>query len=179
MTTWGTRGASTRTVAFEDDNEAYFFVAAGECAIGDLGNRFLWVCVTRIRRLPDGGRPVPVDVDTWRERVLWARTVTKVRRDPDARRLWHRVYGRLSEGRSGMLGAMTARAEAQVMRLACLYALTDGQSVVGLSHLRAALEVWRYAFESVRYIFGRTLGHPLADELLEAIQAAPGGLTRK
>jgi hypothetical protein len=47
-----------------------------------------------------------------------------------------------------MLGAVTARGEAQVMRLACLYALADISSFVRLEHLRAGLEVWRYCFDS-------------------------------
>ena len=67
---------------------------------------------------------------------------------------------------------MTARAEAQVMRLACLYAVEDMSYVVGLAHLQAALEVWRYCFESAAYIFGDSLGDPMADEILRALRTA-------
>ena len=48
-----------------------------------------------------------------------------VEHDDSARELWMRVYPQLSEGEPGMLGAMTSRAEAHVLRLACIYALSD------------------------------------------------------
>ena len=74
---------------------------------------------------------------------------------------------------------MTARAEAQTMRLACLYAVADRSVVVKLAHLRAALELWRYCFESTAYIFGSSLGDPTADDILRALKASPNGLTRR
>jgi hypothetical protein len=76
------------------------------------------------------------------------------------------------------VGAVTARAEAQVMRLALVYALMDGSSVISLAHLRAALEVWRYCFASARYVFGSTIGDPVADEILSALRRSEDGLTR-
>jgi hypothetical protein len=89
------------------------------------------------------------------------------------------VYAQLSAGRPGLLGAMTARAEAQVMRLACLYALGDRSTDIKLAHLQAALDVWRYCFDSARYIFGDRLGDPTADEIRRALRVAgEGGLTR-
>ncbi len=74
---------------------------------------------------------------------------------------------------------MTARAEAQVMRIACLYAVADRSSVVTVDHLRAALAVWRYCFASARALFGDRLGHPIADEILAALRRIwPESLTR-
>jgi hypothetical protein len=145
-----------------------------------FGNRFLWVCVCRSKELPDGGGAVDLDpfIPRIKAAVEFARQVGEVRRDLDASALWHRVYGRLSAGRPGLLGAMTARAEAQVMRLSCLYALGDVSPVVKSAHLRAALEVWRYCFDSSAYIFGGRLGDPTADEILNALRGAPLGLTR-
>jgi hypothetical protein len=69
-----------------------------------------------------------------------------------------------------MLGAMTARAEAQVLRLSCLYALADNTPIVGLPHLRAALELWRYCFESSAWLFGDRLGDPVADLILSELR---------
>jgi hypothetical protein len=154
---------------------------ATECANG-FGNRFLWACARRSRELPDGGEAV--DLEPYGERIRLAvdhaRQVTQLRRDADASCLWHRAYGPLSAGRPGLLGAMTGRAEAQVMRLACLYALGDRSYVVGLSHLQAALEVWRYCFASAKFIFGSRLGDPTADEILRALrQAWPASLAKK
>jgi hypothetical protein len=146
-----------------------------------FGNRFLWVCVRRSQVLPDGGGTVDWDplVQEMRATIAHACTVGELRRDPGAADLWHQVYGSLSEGRPGLLGAMTARAEAQVMRLACLYALNERSYVVCRAHLEAALDLWRYCFDSARYIFGDCLGDQTADAILQALRAAGDtGLTR-
>jgi DNA replicative helicase MCM subunit Mcm2 (Cdc46/Mcm family) len=99
-------------------------------------------------------------------------------RDEEARRLWHEVYGKLSKGGVGMFGAVTGRAEAQVMRLALLYALLGLSEVITRAHLVAALELWRYSEESARFIWGDRLGDQDVDDLLAAIRQAPLGLTR-
>ena len=161
-------------------HEVRRYLDATESANG-FGNRFLWVCVQRSKYLPDGGAFVRLDalIDRLRARVAHARECGEMRRDAEANRLWHRVYHQLSTGRPGLLGALTARAEAQVMRLACLYALGDGSHVVRVPHLEAALEVWRYCSDSAAYIFGDTLGDPEADRLLAALKTAgDSGLTR-
>ena len=95
-----------------------------------------------------------------------------------ARTLWAEVYPRLSEGYPGLLGAMTSRAEAQVMRVACIYALLDRSKVVQMQHLRAALAVWRYCEASARFLFGDSLGDPTADALLHLFRSKPEGVTR-
>ena len=156
------------------------YLDATEAANG-FGNRFLWVCARRSKLLPDGGAAVNLadHAETLGHVVAHARTVGALRRDPDAGLLWHQVYGRLSAGRPGMCGAMTARAEAQVMRIACLYALGDMSYVVAPAHLRAALALWRYCFQSAQYLFGDRLGDPTADEILSALRRAyPEALTR-
>ena len=77
-----------------------------------------------------------------------------------------------------MLGAITARAEAQVMRLALIYALLDRSTVIGATHLRAALAVWEYAEASAEFIFGNRMGDPDADNIFNALKCNPNGLTR-
>jgi len=98
-------------------------------AANGFGNRFLWIHAERSKLLPDGGAFETVDLSSVTSRlqraIEFARTVDEMRRDEEARELWHAVYGELSEGKVGLLGAMTARAEAHVMRLAMLYALLD------------------------------------------------------
>ena len=149
-----------------------------------FANRFLWLCVRRGQVLPDGGRIDSVDLDPIirgvADAVAYARTLgaVEVVRDDSARRLWHEVYEDLSAGRPGLLGAVTSRAEAQVMRLALVYALLDCSATISRPHLEAALAVWRYADASARFIFGDALGDPLADELLRAVRSRPEGMTR-
>jgi hypothetical protein len=84
----------------------------------------------------------------------------------------------LSEGQSGLVGALTSRAEAQVLRLSVIYAVMDKSSVVRSEHLLAALAFWDYAEESARYIFGNASGNPVADRILSALKdAGAAGMT--
>jgi hypothetical protein len=65
------------------------------------------------------------------------------------------------------------------MRLACLYALLDQSHTIRRVHLEAALALWKYCEDSVRYIFGDALGDAVADTVLLALNhAGPEGLTR-
>jgi hypothetical protein len=146
-------------------------------------NRMLWFCVRRARVLPFGGALDDETVADLGRRtavaIAAARQRDRVAMTADAREAWRRVYPELSEGRSGLLGALTARAEAQVVRLAVAYTLIDGRGDIGTDHLRAALAVWEYADASVAYIWGDALGDPVADEILRALhQAGAAGRTR-
>jgi hypothetical protein len=161
-------------------HEVRRYLEVTESANG-FGNRFLWVCVRRSQFLPDGGAYVDVDplVERLRQLVIAAKDVSEMTRDRKAGHLWHAEYRALSAGRPGLLGSITGRAEAQVMRLACLYALGDGARVVQEKHLEAALELWRYCFDSAAYIFGESLGDSKADALLAALKAVgTAGLSR-
>jgi hypothetical protein len=149
-----------------------------------FANRFLWACVRRTRILPDGGQLDPQSlqplIEQLKEVVVYGRATSELRRDAGAaKELWHAVYPSLSEGRPGLAGGMTARAEAQVMRLACLYALTDRSTKIRKPHLEAALALWKYLDDSVRFLFGDALGDPTADRILSQLrEKRPDGLTR-
>ena len=85
--------------------------------------------------------------------------------------------------RPGIYGAITARAEAQVLRLSLIYALLDesalpAQAIIDTLHPQAGLAVWRYCDASAARIFGRSLGDPVADEIYQMLQHAPQGMTR-
>jgi hypothetical protein len=157
------------------------YLSTTEIANG-FGNRFLWFCVKRSKLLPDGGCPDPLVLAGLRQRLnatlAFARGVDVVGRNPEARAIWHAVYGELSEGTPGLSGALTGRAEAHVMRLAVLYALLDRSAEVRAEHLNAALALWDYVDASVRHVFGDRLGDPVADDLLRILRAAADGLTR-
>jgi len=154
---------------------------ATESANG-FGNRFLWIAVKRSKSLPDGGHLSEEHMfslaNSVASAVAYAKEVEEVTRDDTARKLWHELYEQLSEGKPGMFGAMTARSEAHVMRVACLYALLDQSSVVKRVHLKAGLAVWTYAEASVAFVFGDSLGDPVADTILSALRRTPAGLDR-
>lgn len=148
-----------------------------------FGNRFLWVCVKRSKCLPEGGQLHETDFSDLLREVAsardFARAVERIERDDDARTLWANIYPGLSEGKPGLTGAMLGRAEAQVMRIACLYAMLDRSFRVRIEHLNAALAVWDYCQRSTRHIFGNSLGNKVADEISAAlISCHPEGLTR-
>ena len=76
-----------------------------------------------------------------------------------------------------MLAKVTSRSEAQVIRLALIYALLDQSHVILLDHLHAALAVWDYCEQSAKIIFGDKLGDPIADKILDSLKKKSGGLT--
>jgi hypothetical protein len=147
-----------------------------------FANRFLFVCARRSRILPRGGALDPQAFGTLaaklRAMIEAARKIRRLDFDAEADGLWRRVYPALSEGRPGLLGAVTGRAEAYVLRLAVAFALLDASEIIRVPHLRAALALWQYAEDSARYLFGERLGDPDAELILEGLRNGPDGLTR-
>jgi hypothetical protein len=147
-----------------------------------FANRFLWLCVKRSKILPFGGQwedqSVAPMVSLLDEILRFARGAGEVRWGESAKPLWVESYPTLSEGTPGLLGAVTSRSEAQVLRLACVYALMDCSATIELEHLKAALAVWDYAESSARYIFGNATGDAVADGIEEMLSGTPEGMTR-
>ena len=73
----------------------------------------------------------------------------------------------------GLAGAVTSRAEAQVLRLSVIYALLDRSETIHEEHLAAALALWRYCHRSAEIIFGNSTGDPIADRCLHFIKDEP------
>jgi hypothetical protein len=146
-----------------------------------FGNRHLWFCVKRSKALPDGGRWMPGQqlIRRWQAAADHAVRVGELQRDAGAREVWHAVYPELSEGKPGLVGCMLGRAVPQVMRIACLYAALDLAREVRAEHLAAALALWDFCEQSVRFVLGDSLGDPLADEIDRALRQTPAGLTRE
>jgi hypothetical protein len=152
-------------------------------ACSGFANRFLFACVKRSQLLPHGGDLDPSKIDKLGERIKEkieaAQRIGRVEMTDAAKKEWTSIYPDLSAERPGMLGAVTARAEAQVIRLALVYALLDGAGQIDVPHLNAALAVWDYCEESALRIFGDMLGDPVADEIMQALrQAGSNGMTR-
>ena len=156
--------------------ELHRALAEVECFSG-FGNRFLWFVVRRSKLLPNGGQDL--DLALYAQKLALAaeqaRSVERMHRDHGAAALWEQVYAELADDNAGgLLGAVTSRAEAQVLRLSMIYALLDGSGTIGEQHLRAALAVWRYCRASARLIFGNASGDPVEEKVLAAIRANPG-----
>jgi hypothetical protein len=149
-----------------------------------FANRFLYACIRRSKILPHGGE---LQEDTvgrlgaaTLEALTIARAFTRITMTPDAARLWEEAYRQMAaEELPGLLGAITARGEAQTIRLALLYALLDGSPQIESIHLAAALAVWAYCEASARCIFADISGDPIADTILRALRnAKTDGLSR-
>jgi len=175
-------GAHISIIAHITKDELLRLLTETEAANG-LGNRFLWGCVRRSKALPEGGNLKDQDLEPIAERlraaIAFGSRAERICRDDNARAMWAHVYTELSAGKPGLLGAMIARSEAQVVRLSLLYALLDQSMVIRREHLLAALAVWGFCEESARYVFGDSLGDPTADTILSALRAAGAeGMTR-
>src|SRR5215212_1440335 len=152
-------------------------------AANGFANRFIWLLVKRSKELPFGGEWWKVDIAPLLRRLSSALEFGK---DPveigwgkSARDIWPEIYGPLSEGKPGLFGAVIGRAEAQVVRLAALYAVLDLSEDIERGHLMAALALWEYAEASARYVFGDATGDAVADQVMEALTAAgTDGMTR-
>ncbi|MDA8275981.1 MAG: hypothetical protein M0029_11465 [Actinomycetota bacterium] len=156
-------------------------ISAVEAANGFL-NRFCFFAVRRQRLLPDGGELDPLGGTGMAERLgtnlAAARRNGRLHMDTAARVEWHDIYAQLSEATEGLVGSLTARAEAHVLRLAMLYALLDGEAIIRPAHLRAGLALWDYAARSISWATRHTSTDPVAEQVHTALAAAPDGLTR-
>jgi hypothetical protein len=148
-----------------------------------FANRFLFVLIRRSRKLPFGGDLTDSEIlrlgEKLRSVIGFAATAGRITLTNVAKAEWAKIYGDLSEGQPGLLGAITARAEAQAIRLAMIYALLDQKTEIDAPHLRAGIAVWQYCEASAVHIFGAALGDPVADEILTALRRVrDAGMTR-
>ena len=152
-------------------------------AANGFANRILWACTKRAQLLPEGGGYPEQALAPYKEQVdkalHAARLVRRMTRSEAGRAWWRQIYPTLTEERAALFGAITARAEAHVLRLSMVYALLDQTVTIMPEHLDAAYAVWRYCDASARYIFGDLLGDPIADEILRMLRVAGSqGITR-
>jgi hypothetical protein len=176
-------GAHVSIIGHITKDELRRLLTETESANG-FGNRFLWLAVKRSKCLPEGGSIGSENLNDLvvrlRSVIEFARNAGEVTRSEGARQLWRIVYPTLSEGKPGLLGAITARAEAQVLRLSAIYALLDSSTKIEVEHHRAALALWNYCDRSARWIFATSTGDSRADKILRALRMAGiNGMTRK
>ncbi|MDE2572144.1 MAG: hypothetical protein KGM44_06430 [bacterium] len=145
-------------------------------------NRFLLIACRRSKLLPRGGNlrsgAVQTLIARTRQAIAAARRIGEATLTPDADASWAVWYHRNAGiERGGLLGAVLGRPEAQVLRLALIYALADGVYQIGVAHLLAARAVWEYAAAGAAHLLGAMVGNPKADRLLAELRAIyPAGL---
>lgn len=147
----------------------------GHDLLNGYANRFLWVLAKRQRRVPMPSRMPDKefsDIQLWIfQRIATAHEVGQMRFDDPAISYWKTIYNDLSEDVPGVVGSVTARAEAQVVRLAIIYALCDQANLIAEKHIKAAQSFWDYCKESAKYIFGDVVLNKL-DLTIKEIMAA-------
>jgi hypothetical protein len=125
--------------------------------LNGFANRFLFVCSRRSKVLAFPRPPTESALERLaavvRGATEFAVTAGEMEMSYPARELWRSIYERLSESSDDVLGAVTNRGYVQVLRLAVIYALLDHSATIEVSHLRAAGAVWRYCFDSARFVF--------------------------
>lgn len=146
-------------------------------AANGFGNRFLWLAVRRTKLVPFPQSPrdiVAPYTDSLYRAIEEAQVAGELHWSPLAAERWEALYAAsAARARMGMLGSMLARSEAQIARLALLYALLDRSSEVGAQHLAAAEALWAYAERSVLHVFGESTGDRHADALRKYLTEGP------
>ncbi len=140
-----------------------------------FANRFSFLAVRRSKLLPEPDVLEPSVIsdltDLLATRVARGRDLGLMqRRTAKAKARWAEIYEELANPPEGMVGSLVARAAPQILRLSAIYALLDGEADVRSKHLERAYDLYQYSEKSARYIFGETLGDPIADTIASALQ---------
>lgn len=147
-----------------------------------FGNRFLYVSVSRSKSLPLGGKVSEELLQPLRNEIIYALVKALESKEisfaSDAKLLWENSYDRLTRDVPGLLGAITARGPAHVIRLSMIYALLDRSDTIELPHLSAALAIWEFCFDSAKFIFGDCTGNRRSDRILEEIRLREKGMSQ-
>ncbi|MEJ7697130.1 MAG: DUF3987 domain-containing protein [Candidatus Limnocylindrales bacterium] len=142
-------------------------------AANGFANRILFLAVRRQRLIPFPASPdaiVQPFVERLQSAILDAAAPGELAFDDAARDRWEDFYAELAvTPRLGLSGAVTGRHEAQVARLALVYALADRSEVVGAAHLEAAIALAEYARRSAVWALGDSTGNRHADVLLRML----------
>ena len=142
--------------------------------LNGLGSRILWAPVRRaqISAFP---QPMPdSEVNRLAGELAGVMTAAHTVRGThdltlgnEAHEAWAHYYQELSMEHPGLLGAVAARGAPQVLRIAAIYCMLDGGSIITCDHLEAAMEVWRYCFQGATMIFGDRSANRDDDKVLD------------
>src|SRR5262249_24986880 len=145
-----------------------------------FSNRFMWICARRANvfsspeALTEAG--IGQEIAALIKATSFAKQVEEMERGKDAEELWAEIYNRIAENETeGVVGASIERADAIMLRLQMLYALSTKSPIVRREPVQAAQALWQYAEDSARYLFGARLGNPRAEKIFDALRQAPQG----
>ncbi len=146
-----------------------------------LANRILWVCAKREKLVPvsepmnaEKVRTIATKLGT---ALTFAQKAGRIIFNQEAEAEWKRLYPEITSDKPGVFGVITARAEAQIVRLAMVYAMLDQSYFIELQHLKAALSAWEYCEQSARYLFGSAHENPRVLKVIKALESGPKSTT--
>jgi len=143
-------------------------------ALNGFANRILWICTRRQGSVAFPPRLSPearAEIRTILEKALkLASRTSEIPLTPEARAIFEKAYPILTQERPGLYGAATSRAEAQTLRLAMILCLLDGSPVIRGDDMFRALDCWRFAEESARFVYGDREPDQRANKILDYLQ---------
>ena len=146
-------------------------------------NRILWVHADRSKLLAQATHKI--DLIKFTEDLQESIDLAKgfsgcLEFTENAQSFWNETYPILETDRPNeYINSLTSRAAPIILRMAGILALLTKERIIHREHLQQALSLWKYAEESIEYIFGDSTGNTDADKLLRALQdAGSEGLTR-
>ena len=145
-------------------------------ASNGFANRFLWIFSKRTKLLPQAPsldlNAISSELQMLQSAVFKASKMgeVEIKRSAKADLHWDDLYKELNDIPEGLWGDTTSRGPAQVMRLALLFCLLDGEKTIEPHHLLAAKALWNYSRDSARWVFEEyTVSYP-ALRILKALE---------
>lgn len=126
---------------------------------GGFANRFIYIIVSRSKKIRR-----PTEPDEERLRVLasrvrqaldFGRRVSRMRFSPEALDRWDEISDELDldmENADVFTAQFIGRNRPNVIRMACILALTDLSKEIKIPHLEQAYAIWQYSRRSVDYM---------------------------
>lgn len=142
-----------------------------------LGNRFIFFCSDRSKELPEGFKLEPSKLRELQDKIgeayrfAQSQGQKEILLSEEAKTLWKEVYSALSSQLLGIHGDLCGRAEAQVRRLSLILSLMNRESEVSRQALEAALAIWQYSSDSIKYIWGEDFGNPILDKIMAILES--------
>lgn len=163
------------------ENEFKKYLTGTEIANGFI-NRYLIAKIARHQLLPEGGLYDCIDLSPFREPLQNAfnfiKTEQRLIKSKRAIEYWASIYSDLGRDKDGIIGAITARSEAHVLRLSMILALLSSTPSIEPEHIESALMIWKYCEGSCIDLFSETGKETRVDKVYKALVKAPEGLTR-
>lgn len=140
-------------------------------------SRFLWILVQRPKLAPKPKSMGESDIERFRniiaQRIEFARGLGKMVLGEKAGKLWREIYPELTKDIPGVVGAVVQHSDVLVLRLAMIYALAAGRSMIMKRDMRAAYALVSYSMESARIMFKGTEPITVKEKILQGLRSAP------